>query len=249
MVKPQKRIQILTLLILLGSLSTAVAGWIMVEKEGDISIISKGKLKSSAEGVTWILDGPRNKMIFIDSDQQSYAAGTVEDYCDATTAIIHEAMKGLNAEQRQVIEEMMNKNQGNSGHKVSVSDASEGGMVAGLETLKFRIRVDGELYKDIWLATDAALLREYKPLLPLLQKFSSCANTFGTEFIPENTPEYLRLMERGVEIKSVIYTTLHPEPVTEMIKMEKKNLPETDFSIPSTYRPMSFDKMLRSQME
>ena len=247
--KPLRGIQLLTLLIFIGSVSTAVAGWIMVEKEGDLSLISKGKLKSSAEGMTWILDGPGNKMIFIDSDQQSYAAGTVEDYCDATTAIIREAMKGLNAEQRRVLEEMMNKNQADSDHKVSVSDAGKGGMVAGLETLKFRIKVDGKIYKDIWLATDAALLREYKPLIPLLQKFSSCANTFGTEFIPENTPEYLRLMERGVEIKSVIYTTDHPEPVTEMIKMEKKSLPETDFSIPPAYRPMSFDKMLRSQME
>jgi hypothetical protein len=109
--------------------------------------------------------------------------------------------------------------------------------------------VDGELYKDIWLATDAGLLGEFKPLIPLLQKFSSCANTFGTEFLPENTSEYLRLMERGVEVKSVIYTTGSPEPVTEMIKMQKQNLPETEFTIPPAYRPMSFGQLLRSQIE
>jgi hypothetical protein len=249
LVTPHRRLQIITLLIILGFVATAGAGWIMVEKEGDISIISKGKLKSSAEGLTWILDGPGNKMIFIDNNQHSFAAGTVEDYCDATTAIIREAMEGLTTEQRKVLEEMMKKNQGDSGHEVSISKAGEGGIVAGLKTSKFRIQVDGELYKDIWLATDAGLLREYKPLIPLLQKFSSCANTFGTDFIPENTSEYLRLMEQGVEVKSVIYTTDRPEPVTEMIKMEKKSLPETDFSIPPAYRQMSFGQMLRSQME
>ena len=79
--KTRWRIQVMVLLILLNSVSTAVAGWIMIEKEGDISLISNGKLKSSAEGVTWILDGPGNKMIFIDSNLESYAVGTVEDYC------------------------------------------------------------------------------------------------------------------------------------------------------------------------
>lgn len=239
----------MALLVLLNCVSTANAGWIMVEKEGDISIIAKGKLKSSAEGVTWILDGPGNKMIFIDSNLESYAVGTVEDYCEATTSIVAEAMKGLNAEQRKVLEEMIKKNQSASGHEVSVSDAGDGGLVAGLKTLKYSIQVDGELYKDIWLATDAGLLREFKPLIPLLQKFSSCANTIGTEFMPENTSEYLRLMERGVEVKSVIYTTGSPEPVTEMIKMKKRNLPETEFTIPPAYRPMSFGQMLRSQIE
>lgn len=239
----------MAMLLLLDSVSTAVAGWIMVEREGDISIISNGKLKSSAEGVTWILDGPGNKMIFIDDNQKSYASGTAEDYCDATTSIIDEAMKGLNAEQRKVLEEMMQKSQSASGHEVSVSKASDGGMVAGLKTTKFRVTVDGKHYKDLWLATDSGLLREFKPLIPLLQKFSSCANTFGTEFMPENSSEYLRLMERGVEVKSIIYADNSPEPVTEMIKMESKPVPETDFSIPPAYRQMSFGQMLRSQME
>jgi len=242
-------LQITAVLFFLGFMSMAEAGWIMVEQEGDKSIISNGKLKSSAEGVTWILDGPDNKMIFIDGNQKSYASGTVEDYCKATTSLVDEAMQGLNAEQRKVLEEMMQQGQNNAGHKVTVSAAGDGGKVAGLNTTKYRVQVDGQLYKDIWLATDPGLVREFKPLIPLLQKFSACANTFGTEFMPENTAEYLRLMERGVEVKSVVYTDNSPEPVTEMIKMENKTLPSTDFSIPPNYRQMTFEQMLKSQME
>jgi len=249
LVNSKTLLQIMSFLLLLGSVSPAAAGWIMVEQEGDVSIISNGKLKSSAEGVTWILDGPGNKMIFIDGNQKSYASGTVEDYCHATTSIIDEAMDGLNAEQRQVLEEMMQKNQGDSGHEVSISKAGDGGLVAGLKTTKFSVQVDGELYKELWLATKPGLLREFKPLIPLLQKFSSCASTFGTEFMPENSSEYLRLMEHGVEVKSIIYSDNSPEPVTEMIKMENKDLPETEFSIPANYRRMSFEQMLRSQMQ
>jgi hypothetical protein len=158
-------------------------------------------------------------------------------------------MKGLNAEQRKVLEEMMQQGQNGAGHKVTVTAAGDGGSVAGLKTTKYRVQVDGQLYKDIWLATNPGLVHEFKPLIPLLQKFSACANTFGTEFMPENSAEYLRLMERGVEVKSVIYTDNSPEPVTEMIKMENKALPATDFSIPPNYRQMSFEQMLKSQME
>jgi hypothetical protein len=239
----------MAVLLLLGSLSAAEAGWIMVEQEGDTSIISNGKLKSSAEGVTWILDGPGSKMIFIDGNQKSYASGTVDDYCSATTSMVDEVMKGLNTDQRKLLEKMMQQGQNDADHKVTVSDASDGGMIAGLKTIKYRVRLDGEPYKDIWLATDPGLKEEFKPLIPLLQKFSSCANTFGTEFMPENTAEYLRLMEQGIEIKSIIYTDNSPEPVTEMVKMENKALSETEFSIPPDYRRMSFEEMLKSQME
>lgn len=249
MVRTNFWLQIMTVMFLLASVSAAKAGWIMVEQEGDTSIISNGKLKSSAEGVTWILDGPSSKMIFIDGNLKSYASGTVDDYCNATTSMIDAVMKGLNADQRKLLEEMMQQSQNGPDHKVTVSDASDGGMVAGLKTFKYRVQVDGEPYKDIWLATDPGLLKEFKPLIPLLQKFSSCANTFGTEFMPENTADYLRLMERGIEVKSIIYTDNSPEPVTEMIKIEKKALSETEFSIPPDYRQMSFEQMLKSQME
>ncbi len=240
---------ILVVLILSGISQTVNAGWLMVEQEGDTSLISNGRLKSSAEGISWILDGPGNKMIFIDGNRKAYASGSVENYCQATATLFDEAMQGLAIEQRKALEEMIQQSQNDAGHLVSVSVAGDGGVVAGLKTVKYRVQVDGELYKEIWLATAPALLREFKPLIPLLQKFGSCANTFGTEFMPENSAEYLHLMERGVEVKSIIYTDNSPEPVTEMVKVENKALPETEFSIPPDYRTMSFEQMLKSQME
>jgi hypothetical protein len=240
---------ILVVLILSGTSQTVNAGWLMVEQEGDTSLISNGRLKSSAEGISWILDGPGNKMIFIDGNRKAYASGSVENYCQATATLVDEAMQGLAIEQRKALEEMIQQSQNDAGHLVSVSVVGDGGVVAGLKTVKYRVQVDGELYKEIWLATAPALLREFKPLIPLLQKFGSCANTFGTEFMPENSAEYLNLMERGVEVKSIIYTDNSPEPVTEMVKVENKALPETEFSIPPDYRTMSFEQMLKSQME
>jgi hypothetical protein len=235
--------------LLLGLAVTVEAGWIMQEKEGDQTLISKGRLKSSTDGIAWVLDGPGNALYFFNGNNKTYATGTVEDYCGATTAMVELTMKNLPAEQRKTLEQLMKKDKEEARHTVSVTADGDGGMVAGLKTAKYKVQVDGELYEEIWLATDSDLLNEFKPLKPLLRKFSTCASTFGTEFTPENAPEYLQLMERGVEVKSIAYTDGSPEPVTDVVKLEKKDLPEAEFSVPRDYRQITFGEMLKSQMD
>jgi hypothetical protein len=235
--------------LLLGLAVTVEAGWIMQEKEGDQTLISKGRLKSSADNISWILDGPGNKVYFIDGHEKTYATGTVEDYCGATAELVEQTMKNLPAEQRKSLEQMMKKENEEARHTVAVIEAGDGGSVAGFKAVKYKVEVDGELYEEIWLATDSDLLNEFKSLKPMLRKFSTCASTFGTEFTPENSPEYRQLMERGVEVKSIAYTDGSPEPVTDVVKLEKKDLPETEFSVPRDYRQITFGEMLKSQMD
>ena len=134
-------------------------------------------------------------------------------------------------------------------HTVTVKGTGDGGIVAGLKTVTYGVEVDGELYEEIWLATDSDLLNEFKTLKPLLRKFSTCVSTFGTAFTPENAPEYLRLMEHGVEVKSIAHSDGSPEPVTDLVKLQKRDLPETDFSVPREYRQITFGEMLKSQMD
>lgn len=223
------------------------AGWIMQEKEGDQTLISKGRLRSSSDSIAWVLDGPGSKLIFWDERAKTYATGTVEEYCAAATAVVEQALKNLPEEQRQTLQQMMKKDAAESRHAVGVTATGDGGTVAGLKTTKYTITVENELYEYIWLASDSDLLAEFKPLKPLLRKFSSCGNPMGTEFIPENSPEYLQLMERGVEVKSIVYTDGSPETVVDVVKMEKKDIPEAVFSVPSGYRQISFVDMLKSQ--
>ena len=82
-----------------------------------------------------------------------------------------------------------------------------------------------------------------------MRKFSACVSTVGTEFTPAHAPEYLKLMEHGVEVKSIAYTDGSPEPVTDVVKLEKKDVPETVFSVPREYRQITFGEMLKSQMD
>jgi hypothetical protein len=56
-------------------------------------------------------------------------------------------------------------------------------------------------------------------------------------------------MERGLAVKSIAFTDGSPEPVTDLVKLEKKDLPETEFSVPREYRQITFGEMLKSQMD
>lgn len=229
--------------------ATVEAGWVMQERAGDRTLISKGRLRSSTDGISWILDGPGNRIYFFDENDKTYATGTVEEYCGATAALVEETIKNLPAEQRQALEQMLKKGKEEARHTVSVTAAGDGGVIAGQKTLRYKILVDGELYEEIWLATNGEVTSEFKPLKPLLRKFSACATTMGTEFAPENSPEYQQLMERGVEVKSIAYTEGAPEPLTDVIKLEKTDILESEFAIPRDFRKITFAEMLKSQVD
>ncbi|MFZ0614018.1 MAG: hypothetical protein WAM73_17390 [Desulfobacterales bacterium] len=245
----RKYLPYVTAVVILLLSATSEAGWVMLEREGDRTLISKGRLKSSTNGISWVLDGPGNTLYFFDENDKTYAAGTVEDYCGATAALVEQTMKNLPAEQRQTLEQMLKKDKEEARHTVSVTEAGDGGVIAGQKTLRYKIQVDGELYEEIWLATDSDLVNEFKPLKPLLQKFSTCATTMGTEFTPENSPEYRQLMDRGVEVKSIAYTEGVPEPLTDVVKLDKTDIPESEFAVPREYRQTTFAEMLKSQVD
>ena len=66
----------------------ADAGLVMVDQNGDTTLISKGRIKNASEGIIWIMDGPRNQMIFIDDDKKMYSSGTPDEYCNSISAMV-----------------------------------------------------------------------------------------------------------------------------------------------------------------
>jgi len=227
----------------------AVAGVVMVDQNGDETLISTGRLKNTSEGMIWILDGPRNQMIFINAEKKVYASGTPEEYCASISALVDRMMKGVPEEQRKMMQQMMNKGQDASPPDVAVVKSGGGGTIAGYKTVKYRVLVDGEVYKEIWLTSEASLMQEYKPLVPALKKLDACTAGLRMGPSPENTPEYQKLWEAGFELKSVSYEEGSPEPETDVVQLEKKAVPESEFRVPEGYKQVSFAELLQTQME
>ena len=227
----------------------ADAGFVMVEQNGETTLISKGRIKNASEGIVFIVNGPGDEMIFINDNQKTYSRGTTDEYCDSLNANFEQMMKGVPEEQRKMMEQMMAQVKETSGQDVSIVKLGDGGTIAGYKTVKYKVLAGGELFKEIWLTLDSSLMKEYKSLMPVLKKFNSCTNRMEMESSPENTPEYQKLSEAGFELKSVRYESGNPEPETDVVQLKKKTIPESEFKVPSGYKQVSFAELVKAQME
>jgi len=223
----------------------ADAGFVMVDQNGETTLISKGRIKNASEGIVFILNGPGDEMIFINDEQKTYSRGTTDEYCNSISATFEQMMKGVPEEQRK----MMAQGKETSGQDVSIVKLGDGGTIAGYKTVKYKVLAGGELFKEIWLTLDSSLMKEYKPLMPVLKKFNSCTSRMEMESSPENTPEYQKLSEAGFELKSVRYESGNPEPETDVVQLKKKTIPESEFKVPSGYKKVSFAELVKAQME
>lgn len=227
----------------------ADAGWIMLEQNGDKTLISNGRLKGASEGVSWIFNGPENEMVFIRDGQKIYWRGQADDYCAGSASMIEQMMKAMPEDQRKLMEQMTPKGNQSQGHKVTVEKDGAGGTIAGFKTMKYQVKVDGKLFEEVWLTTDASVMKEYKPLIPMIQKFHACLGNPAMGFAPENSAEYQKLWETGFQLKSVKHEYGNPEAETDVVKMEKTDIPVREFEVPTGYQQCSFAAFMQSQTE
>jgi hypothetical protein len=65
---------------------------------------------------------------------------------------------------------MMDKNKKSSKQDVSIVKSGDGGNVAGYKTVKFKVLVGGELFKEIWQSSDSSLMKEMGSSLQLTRE-------------------------------------------------------------------------------
>jgi len=88
----------LVLTVLLVAASAADAGWLIVDENGDQTLISRGRLKMSpkqGDGRSMVLDLARARMWVADAGRSLYWDGTVEEYCEAVRGTMAAAEKAM----------------------------------------------------------------------------------------------------------------------------------------------------------
>jgi len=215
--------------------SAANAGWVLTDSEGEETLISQGKLRSSSEGGSMILDATKNQAYFIDDARKLVASGTVEEFCTGMTEMMSAMLEKLPPEQRQVMEQMME-----STADVEIVNKGAGGKIAGFETTKYEVMVDGQLHEQLWLSEDKALLKDCGAVMKMMAQFMSCMSTMSAMSgapSPEASPEYGKLFEMGMLVKMVTHgdggvTTIAPRDVSGDM-----------FAIPADYKLVSLPEM------
>lgn len=235
--------------------SAAQAGWLIVDDKGDQTLLSRGRLKMAsrqAEGHSMVLDLTRARLWVADSGRRLYWDGTVEEYCQgvrgtmaAAERQMTEQLEKMSPAQREQLEPMLKQmgrgaTAGTAGPptRVTVERTGETETIAALPTRKHRVLVDGKLYEELWLTTDAAFLRELE--------LGRAPDTFGRMFAcmtgttsarVEASPEYRQLFGQGWPLKAVYHGEGAGALRALVTRAEQREIPEGDFAPPAGFRP------------
>ena len=229
---------------------TADAGWLLTDTDGQTGALSKGRMRLNEDYGGVIMNAAKDKMIMFDHSKKVCAVGTVAEFCKAMSGMMDKALESMPPEQRAMVEQMMGGKK-KEAPKVVVTKEGSGGAIAGLETTKYKVTADGKLYEEVWLTTDKAVMDDYRPLTGFLSKFIGCsasaAAMMGT--LPEATPEYMKLYEMGFVLKSVSQDDERAVDNVSMQKLEKKDIPDSEFEPPAGYRTLTFDEFVAAVSE
>jgi len=230
------------IVILIFTAGPALAGWKAVDEDGSVTLVSNGKFKnvSQDDGMISIADSEKGTMVMINDREKVYTSGKPKDYCEGMQEMMEAMMGGMLPEQRAMMEQMMKQSAPAQKQEISIKKAGSGGKVVGWDTDKYEIFVNGNLYEEVWLVTDSALVKDLAKVdFEVFREFSSCmANQPGGGFDPENSPEYVKLMKKGWEVKSVSHGDVEQHS-SDTVSLEKKDIPESEFQVPPNYRKVT----------
>jgi len=258
---------------------TANADWVMEDNKGNTTYLGKGKIKSEYKNeeinISHIIDTNKDLITMLDKNRKIYGSGTPEEYCNATRSFSKEmqeqALAGLPPEQRKMIKEQMKQLQQMSKsnpmgdmHKpvVLIKKTGNNDEIAGHKTNKYTINVDDNKYQDIWIVSDISMNDEMKKLglykFHLIEKrMEKCMDAseeeMGMMADPLDSPEYIKLTEKGFVMREIYYTGGFSGPggdeKTEVVRLEKKSISASEFKIPAGYKKVPVKDLLKSMMD
>lgn len=233
-------------LALLFFTDNLISGIFMIEKDGSKTYIANGKLKEISEDDGMIMDSKSGVFTYFSPEKKIYTRGTISDFCEAMNQIMEQMIATMPPEYK----EMMGVGQEKKPPKVEIVSEGDGGTIAGYKTEKFNVLANGESYETVWLTTDASLIKEFKSLVGMLSEFQTCSKMmdFGTPPV-ELSPEYVKLMETGLTLKSVEFEDGMETRIINTVSLEIKDIADSEFQVPSDYQEMSFTEYFSSQME
>ena len=233
---------ILTILFLTNSV---IAGIYTEEADGSKTFISNGKLKELSEDGGMILESKSREIIYYNPENKTYAQSKISDFCESMAEVMNTMIESLPPE----FKELFGIDQEQVPPEVEIVSEGDGGIIAGYKTVKYKVMADGELHEMMWLAMDASLVKEFKSLTGILSEFQKCSNMikFGAPPV-EMSPDYLKLMEMGLTLKSIQYKMGEENEIVNTVKVEIKDIPDSEFQVPAGYKKISMTDYMGSQM-
>ncbi len=246
-------------LICLGSWAApAWSGVVEVDRQGGQTYLSGSTIKNipAGESTWYVFDTEQDRITLIDDQDRTYTQGNAEEYCSALAEVTDERLQAMSPEERQMMDQIMGILNGTPREQpqIDITEAGPGEAIAGLPTRKYQVLVDGNLQEEIWLAPDPALLEgvDIEAISRYGQKISACIGKAlrmdGGMMHLEDSPEYGRLIRQGWVMRSIRNDPLAgSEVVTEVERLERRQIPEEEFQAPADYDQLPLAEFLRAQ--
>jgi len=246
-------LSILTTIILLTAFALpARAGWLEVARDSGTMSISGALIKvvPADNSRMWtIMDMNKGIVTMVDERKRTYTLIDPEKFCATVTTMMGNMMAGMTPQQRAMMKQMMGGSASKHSPVVKVMRMGSGGKVAGYDTTKYSVIVDGRPYKDVWLATNAPIMHEMKNFIKksseMSAKMESCSKMapgMNRGPAPEVSKEYEALSEKGWPMKELNRRT--HKVTKEVRRLERKTFPASTFRVPAGYQKVEMRKLM-----
>lgn len=239
-----------------------------------LQYISKNRLKTVGDGNTFIMDFAKNLFIATDQENRVYWSGTVDAYVqevktfqqasnDLAREQMEEAMKEMPPDQRKSVEDLLHQMRSSNASSppqpaakrpaVKIEPTTETATIAGQQATKIMVYADGKPYQEVWLAKGLTLkadldLKRVRGLQAQLTQ-AIMADIPNRQAVEED-PAYEQLLEQGYPIKIVeLGEGGEPESVTEVVRLNKRDIPDREFQVPEGYRRIDLREFFREELE
>jgi hypothetical protein len=233
-------------LVAVALVAPSHAGWVMKESDGTEMFVAKQKMASTWEGGGMVMNAKDKTMVLWDSNKQVYVKSTVAEFCTGTKDMFDQMMAKMPPEQAEMMKQMMGSQ---PDANVTVEQKGTGEKVAGYATNKYDVMNNGELYEEMWIATDKELMKDFEPFVEMMTEFVGCSSSiasFGKK-VPESTEQYIKLYTSGVVLKLVNHGRAAAQKSTDVTELTKEDVPDSKFETPKGYRQVDFGELMGMQ--
>jgi hypothetical protein len=241
------------------------SGWIITERTTGMTgadsyettlYIQDNRIRSEENSYSVILDLNIWQITILDPSREGYWQGSPGEYLDYmkeyALSYIKEEIALADDNDRPYLEALyedlkMEVNTGTDAISflgelpVEIIMNGENSRILGHPVRRFDVFADGARVEEIWLARDIKFEDSYD-----YKKFRSFtdAMSWGQIFQDHRSSEqYIHLMKQGIPMKTIETGENGTLNVTEVISIQKTEIPPSIFTVPRNYRKMDFPGM------
>ncbi len=217
--------------------------------------ISGNRVRMQQPDVITIADYTRDEFTLINQKKQFFWTGTTDEYVRQMGEHRQSAMKdrvaamGM-AEKLKKQKDDSKKNRDAAKEKrptpekaplppVSITSTGTREKIAGYDTEKYDVKVDGELFQELWMTTGLNVSADLDAAKFIAQQQKTAATMMGKSSQQYNAlyndAEYRGMIERGFILKSVIHHLAGGYDRTATA-VKQEEVPASAFTVPEKYR-------------